>query len=294
VIARPARALATPSKAAVALLVLVVSTSVAAVALLDVGAWAMAVFVTFVVVLVVLGRAPGRRPEVIGLAFAIGGSALLGVIGLDLLSISPFVAADVGPTLRRVGLVAVVVAVAGAGACLWYIRQRDGLPLLLPALNLLLIGLFLFLLLLEAETGNALVEIGGLAAATGALWIAPAAPRVLRAAVFAQVADLATFGFVWQLGRGEQNPIGHFAMDLFFGLGQTAANWEASTATLWEAASATGLLLMLAKLGLIGFLIVATPRLGRYQRPVLVVATAIGILGAAANTFALLPWGLLR
>lgn len=160
--------------------------------------------------------------------------------------------------------------------------------MLLPALNLLLIGLFIFVLLLEAESGNALVEFGGLAAATGALRLAPATPRLLRAAVFSQVADLATFGFVWQLGRGEQNPIGRWTMDAFFGLGQTAANWEASTAANWEASSATGLLLMLAKLALIGFLVLATPRLGRYQGTVLIVATVVGIVGAAANTVALL------
>jgi hypothetical protein len=41
------------------------------------------------------------------------------------------------------------------------------------------------------------------------------------------------------------------------------------------------------KVGLIAFLVWLAPRLQRYQRPVLVLATAAGILGALSNLISL-------
>lgn len=51
----------------------------------------------------------------------------------------------------------------------------------------------------------------------------------------------------------------------------------------WEAAAVSGMLLILAKMGLIGFLVRVTPHLGRYRNPVLFAAAVVGSIGAAAN-----------
>jgi hypothetical protein len=91
------------------------------------------------------------------------------------------------------------------------------------------------------------------------------------------VADLASFGTVWQLGAGEQNPLGLWTMQALFSGGVVNGAWT------WEAAAVTGVILILAKLGLIGFLIKAAPHFGRYTRTVLFAATIVGAVGAAAN-----------
>jgi hypothetical protein len=54
----------------------------------------------------------------------------------------------------------------------------------------------------------------------------------------------------------------------------------------YEAVFTAALILMLAKLVLIRYLIRVTPHLGRYRQPVLAVATAVGIVGAASNVVA--------
>jgi len=83
------------------------------------------------------------------------------------------------------------------------------------------------------------------------------------------------FGFVWQSGLGEQNPLGRWMIEGLLALGPANATWEA--------AAAAGLILILAKLALIGFLIWVTPHLGRYGRVVLVAGTVAGCAGAATN-----------
>jgi hypothetical protein len=273
----------------VAAVAVALSTLVGAIAILAFQAWPTVVFVTFAVVIAVLARPHTRRADIIGMALAIGGSAGLGGVGLYLVSVSPYADATpciadpcpmLGPTFLLAGT-AVIGAALGLAGLVWYVSRRGRARLLLPAVNVLLVGLFAMMLILESQSGNALVEFGGLAAASGALRLVPAHPRLLRTAVFAQIADLATFGFVWQLGQGEQNLIGRWTMEALLGLGPTSASWEA--------ASAAGLILILAKLSLVGFLILASPQLGRYQRTVLIVATLLGTVGAAANTLIMLP-----
>jgi hypothetical protein len=248
------------------------------------------VFAMFAVGMAVLAWPRTRPAEVIGMALAIGGSAALGLVGLYLISVGPH--ADAMPcmadpcgrltaTFLLAGTGAVIGAALGVAGSVWYIRQRDRAQLLLPAVNVFLVGLLVIALTLEAQSGNALVEMAGLAAAAGAVRLVPAGPLLLRAAVFAEVADLGTFGFVWQLGQGEQNPLGRWAMEALLSLSPARASWEAATAA--------GLILILAKLALVGFLIVITPRLGLYRRAVLIVATLLGTVGAAVNTLVLLP-----
>ena len=71
-------------------------------------------------------------------------------------------------------------------------------------------------------------------------------------------------------------------MEALFGGGVVGGAW------MWEAAAVTGVILILAKLGLIGFLIKATPHLGRYRRTVLIAGTLVGIVGATSNGLAIL------
>jgi hypothetical protein len=274
----------------VAAVAVALSTLVGAIGILAFQAWPTVVFVIFAVVIAALARPHPRRAEVIGMAVAMGGSAGLGGVSLYLVSVSPYADATrciadpcpmLGPTFLLAGAATVIGAALGLAGLVWYVSQRGRARLLLPAVNVLLVGLFPIMLILESQSGNALVEFGGLAAASGALRLVPAHPLLLRAAVFAQIADLATFGFVWQLGQGEQNPIGRWTMEALLGLGPTSASWEA--------ASAAGLILILAKLALVGFLILATPQLGGYKRTVLIAATLLGTVGAAANTLVLLP-----
>ena len=221
------------------------------------------------------------------MAVAIGASLTLAGVGLDMISLSQFAESlgcrtdpcpDVGPTLRLTGAVVLIAAAAGTARLAWYIRQRDRHHLLLPALIVLLLGLFLVALVVGDRWGDELVEIAGLTVAMGALRFAPAHPRLLRMAVLAQAADLGTFGFVWRSGQGEQNPLGRWAMDALLAHGRAGGTWEA--------AAAAALILILAKLALIGFLIWVTPHLGRYRRVVLVAGTVVGCVGAATNVLA--------
>lgn len=123
-----------------------------------------------------------------------------------------------------------------------------------------------------------MVEIAGLIIGAFAVRLASARPPLLRAAVLAQAADLATFGFAWQWGYGERNPLGRLAADSMRGL--FPPNFT------YEAVFTAALILMLAKLALIWYLIRMAPHLNRYRRAVLAVATAVGIVGAASNVVA--------
>jgi hypothetical protein len=265
----------------------------AAIAILGFQAWSTFVFVIFAVAMAVLARPHARRVEVIGMALAIGGSAVLGFVGLYLIFASQIDVAAVlcapdpcpglRPALLISGTAVMIGATLGAAGLVWYIRQRARVRLLLPAFNVIFVGLFAIALIVgaRARSGNTLVEIAGLAAATGALRLTPALPRLLKAAVVGQAADLVTFGFVWQFGRGEQNTLGRWTMEALLALGPSNASWEA--------AAVAGVILILAKLALIGFLIWVTPQLGRYRFIVLLAATLVGTVGAASNILAMLP-----
>jgi hypothetical protein len=189
----------------------------------------------------------------------------------------------VGQVLLVGGAVAVIASACGLTACVWYIRRPSNAQLVLPALQVHLIWLLVAAIILGASWGNALVEIAGVNAAASVLPVGSDRPRLLRAAVFAQAADLGTFGFVWQLGAGEQNPLGRWLMETLLALGSADATWS------WEAATAAGATLILLKLALIGFLVGVTPLFGRYQRAVLLLATAAGVVGASVNVGVLLP-----
>jgi hypothetical protein len=272
-----------------------IAVGVAVLAVVIHRAWWSLVFVVFAFAMVVIERPASRRFGLVWMAVAIAGSAGLVLLGLYLQSlagmpddygctllieqftrITPKPCPGLTPYLQLGGVAAAITGALGLGGCLWYMR-RSGTGLFLPTLNLILFGLFGIAVLFGADWGNAIVEIAALTAATRALTLTLDGPPLLRAAVIAQIADLGTFGPVWQLGAGEQNPLGRWTMDALFAGGSGNGIWS------WGAAAATGVILILAKLGLIGFLIEATPFLGRYRRTVLLSAALVGTVGATAN-----------
>ncbi len=129
-----------------------------------------------------------------------------------------------------------------------------------------------------------MVEIAGLTIGALAARLAFAQPPLLRAAVLAQIADLVTLAFIWRSGDAERNPLGQLAMDfsleLFDSRGEGFDDWG------WVAVIVAALILFALKVALIVFLIRVAPHLGRYRRAVLVVAVAVGILGAISNILA--------
>ena len=119
---------------------------------------------------------------------------------------------------------------------------------------------------------GAITELVGLAVGALAWRLAATRSVLLRAAVLAQAADLVTFAFVWRGGSGERNPLALAALD-------------AARAVLppgWGELAAAAFLLLL-KLALIVYLVRVAPFLGRYRVAVLIIATAVGLLGAASN-----------
>ena len=129
-----------------------------------------------------------------------------------------------------------------------------------------------------------MVEIAGLTIGALAARLAFAQPPLLRAAVLAQIADLVTLAFIWRSGDAERNPLGQLAMDfsleLFDSRGEGFDDWG------WVAVIVAALILFALKVALIVLLIRVAPHLGRYRRAVLVVAVAVGILGAISNILA--------
>ncbi len=124
-----------------------------------------------------------------------------------------------------------------------------------------------------------MVEVTGLTAGTLAVRIGMSRPPLLRAAVFAQAADLTTFAFIFEGPGWERNPLAHALYEAARGLlGVGGDQW---------AVSATALLLIGMKLGLVAYLVWASPILGRYRGIVLVVAILAGIVGAVSNIGAL-------
>lgn len=105
-----------------------------------------------------------------------------------------------------------------------------------------------------------------------------ALPPLLRAAVFAQIADVVTF--VWA-GRPaeDRNPLANLIHQAFGGV----TSGTSSELGDWLTAFAViGL-----KTGLVFYLVWAAPKLRQYRRPVLVLAIAAGLIGAISNSPAL-------
>ncbi|HYN68921.1 MAG TPA: hypothetical protein VEX41_01765 [Candidatus Eisenbacteria bacterium] len=129
-----------------------------------------------------------------------------------------------------------------------------------------------------------MVEISGLTIGAVAARLASAQPPLMRAAVLAQIADLVTFAFIWRSGDAERNPIGRLAMDFSLGLfGSRGVGFDDRG---YLAVIVAALILFGLKVALIVFLVRVVPYLGRYRRAVLVVAIAVGTLGAVSNVLA--------
>jgi hypothetical protein len=101
-----------------------------------------------------------------------------------------------------------------------------------------------------------------------------ALPGLLRAAVFAQIADFATFSIVWNDFQEEHNPVADLILRTIIRV----------TGDLGEASNLLAALVLISlKCALIGYLIWAAPELGRYRRLVLVLALTAGAVGALSN-----------
>lgn len=107
-------------------------------------------------------------------------------------------------------------------------------------------------------------------------------PPLLRAAILAQTADLVTFTFVFANSAREYNPLGNLVLQIAKSLIGSGTNDQMFVVNWLSVVVMVGL-----KLGLIAFLVWVAPRLGRYQRPVLFIATAAGIVGAPSNFISL-------
>jgi hypothetical protein len=106
---------------------------------------------------------------------------------------------------------------------------------------------------------------------------------LLRAAMLAQTADLVTFAFIFQNGgAGERNPIAHLIVGAAKGIFGSTTNEQMFVVNSLSFFAIIGL-----KLALIAFLVWVTPRLRQYQRPVLFMATAVGVVGAVTNLLSL-------
>lgn len=121
-------------------------------------------------------------------------------------------------------------------------------------------------------------EITGLTVGAVIVQLSRPKPPLLRAAILAQAADLVTFTFVFANSAHEYNPLANIVLSVIKSLIGSATNDQMFWVNWLSVLIMVGL-----KLGLIAFLVWAAPRLGRYERLVLVVATAVGIIGAASN-----------
>jgi hypothetical protein len=127
------------------------------------------------------------------------------------------------------------------------------------------------------------LEITGLTVGAVMLRTSRSTPPILKAAILAQTADLVTFTFIFaNAGQGERNPLAHLIVRAAKGIIGSATNDQIFLVNWLSVLVMVGL-----KLGLIAFLVWASPRLGRYQRPVLLAATAAGIAGALFNVISL-------
>lgn len=179
--------------------------------------------------------------------------------------------------LTVAGAVALATGVVLAWRSIRNLRRPGQVRHLAPGLSLLFAMLALAAVVSGPSWGNAAVELGALASATGVLSLRVERPRLLHVALVAQAADLATFGAVWQLGRGEANPLGGHVVNALAGLGFGQGDDG------WTAAVMAGFALIAAKVLLIGFLVHVTPYLGRYAHVVLATAAVVGAVGAIVN-----------
>ena len=126
----------------------------------------------------------------------------------------------------------------------------------------------------RAHDRHVIVHLTGLIA--GALLVRRyrTLPLLMRAAVFAQIADFVTFAIVWNGFQEERNPLANLILQTVIELSGDVGDLSA-----WLAA----LLLIGLKYALIAYLVWAAPILGRYRRPVLLLATVAGVIGAVSN-----------
>lgn len=103
-------------------------------------------------------------------------------------------------------------------------------------------------------------------------------PPLVRAAVFAQVADVVTFAIARRAAE-DHNPLVNLIYQTITGL--TAGIYPVIGEWL------TALAFMGMKTALIAYLVWAAPKLGRYRDPVLLIATVAGVIGAISNSPAL-------
>ena len=159
--------------------------------------------------------------------------------------------------------------------------KRQG-PMLTPTLRRVMRGLSRAQVVAVAMIGlgfvlvGALVELAGLVVGAVAWRVVPTRPALLRAAVLAQAADLVTFAFIWRSGGGERNPLALAALEAAHAV--LPAGLEVLAAALF---------LLLLKLALIVYLVRVATFLGRYRDAVLIIATAVGLVGATTNVLAL-------
>ena len=120
-----------------------------------------------------------------------------------------------------------------------------------------------------------MIEIAGAVYGAVLVWHFRTLPPLLRAAVFAQIADVVTF--VWA-GRPaeDRNPLANVIHQAFSGL--TSGIFPELGSWL------TALAVIGLKTGLILYLVWAAPKLRQYLRPVLVLAIAAGVIGALSNS----------
>jgi hypothetical protein len=108
-------------------------------------------------------------------------------------------------------------------------------------------------------------------------------PQLLRVAVIAQVADLVSFAFIFgHAGQGERNPLAQVVVQAAKGIFGSSTNDQ-----MFLVNSLSFFVMFGLQLALIAFLIWVAPRLRQYQRLVLLLATAAGIVGAVSNFLSL-------
>lgn len=133
---------------------------------------------------------------------------------------------------------------------------------------------------LMAQTDASLVELASLAGAAAILRWAFRGPRLLQLALWAQTTDMLTFVLAWRRGEAEQNPIAQLLIDLSLATFPGTGSFPFGVA---------GIVLILAKVGLVLYVVRVTPVLGRYRNVVLATALIVGLIGSASNVFAFWP-----
>lgn len=121
-------------------------------------------------------------------------------------------------------------------------------------------------------------EITGLTVGAVMLRLSRPRPPLLRAAILGQTFDLVTFTFVFANSAHEHNPIANAVLETFKRLIGSSTNDQMFFVNWFSV-----LVMVAVKIGLIAFIAWGAPRLGRYERPVLVVAAVAGVVGGISN-----------